>query len=74
MVSEKRNGSANANAGVFDSRHEPWADWLVFQRVAHADAALAQFPRAGRPPLFPEMAAEDSGSARPLKGVVKNDF
>jgi transglutaminase-like putative cysteine protease len=29
-VSKKRNGSANANAGVFDSRHGPCADLLVF--------------------------------------------
>jgi hypothetical protein len=27
---KKRNGSANANAGVFDSRHGPCADLLVF--------------------------------------------
>ncbi len=30
MVSKKRNGSAMANAGVFDSRHGPCADFLVF--------------------------------------------
>jgi len=29
-VSNKRNGSALANAGVFDNRHGPWADLLVF--------------------------------------------
>ena len=27
---KKLNGSAIANAGVFDSRHVPWADLLVF--------------------------------------------
>jgi len=30
MLLKKRNGSAIANAGVFDSRHGPWADLLVF--------------------------------------------
>ena len=30
MVSKKRNGSANANAGVFDNRHGSCADLLVF--------------------------------------------
>ena len=54
---KKAHGNAMVSADVFDSRHGPCADLLVFHASRTDIPRLRSSRIARRPPLFPDVAA-----------------